>query len=426
VTSHIPPERYEARLAAAREALAAAEADAVLVGVGADLRWLTGYEAPPLERLTMLVLPRDGHAALIVPRLELARAACAEAVEDGAVGLVAWDETDDPVALIPPIVAGRVTTYSGRDPFDEPGGGRFGQPGGHRAGPPPAPGGAAVGASSRPPDGGHRRLLVSDRLWASFLLRLQGAFAGAAFNLASTVLRELRMQKDADEVALLRQAAGAADRVIDALVAGRLVGRSEIDLAREVRDRLVAEGHDSAAFSIVGSGPNSASPHHEASERIVEGGEPIVFDIGGTIGGYGSDVTRTIWVSGGEAEPDAEFRHLYGVVQRAQEQAVAAVRPGVTCERIDAVARDVITAEGYGPRFIHRTGHGIGLEEHEDPYIVAGNAERLREGFAFSVEPGIYLDGRYGARIEDVVVCGPDGPDVLNAVPRELAVVDGR
>jgi Xaa-Pro aminopeptidase len=418
VTSHIPPERYEARLAAAREALTAAHADALLVGVGADLRWLSGYEALPLERLTMLVLPRDGHAALLVPRLELARAACAEAVEDGAVGLVGWDETDDPVALIPPIVAGRVTTRSGGERFDEPGG--------VRAGPPPIPGGAAAAAGSWPPDGGHRRFLVSDRLWASFLLRLQGAFAGAAFNLASTVLRELRMAKDADEVVLLREAAAAADRVVDSLVAGRLVGRSEIDIAREVRERLVAEGHDAAAFSIVGSGPNSASPHHEASERVVEAGEPIVFDIGGTIGGYGSDVTRTIWVSGGEAEPDAEFRHLYGVVQRAQEQAVAAVRPGVTCERIDAIARDVITAEGYGPRFIHRTGHGIGLEEHEDPYIVAGNAERLREGFAFSVEPGIYLDGRYGARIEDIVVCGPDGPDVLNAVPRELAVVDGR
>ena len=425
MTSRIPTERYAERLAAAQQALAGAKADALLVGVGADLRWLTGYEALPLERLTMLVLPRDGQAALLVPRLEVARAACAPAVEDGAVGLVAWDETDDPVALIPPIVAGRVTTYSGGDRFGEPGGGRFDEPGGVRAGPPPAPGGAVVAAASRPP-GGHRRLLVSDRLWASFLLRLQGAFAGAAFNLASTVLRELRMAKDADEVVLLREAAGAADRVIDALAADRLVGRSEIDIAREVRDRLVAEGHDSAAFSIVGSGPNSASPHHQASERIVEAGEPIVFDIGGTIGGYGSDVTRTIWVSGGEAEPDAEFDHLYGVVQRAQEQAVAAVRPGVTCERIDAVARDVITAAGYGPQFIHRTGHGIGLEEHEDPYIVAGNAERLREGFAFSIEPGIYLDGRYGARIEDIVVCGPDGPDVLNAVTRELVVVDGR
>jgi Xaa-Pro aminopeptidase len=417
VRSHIPPERYEARLAVAREALADAEADALLVGVGADLRWLTGYEALPLERLTMLVLPRDGHPALLVPRLEVARAASAAAVESGSVGIVAWDETDDPVALVPPIVAGRVMIRSSGD--------RFGEPGGDRAERPPAPGGV-VAAGSRPPGGGHRRLLVSDRLWASFLLRLQGQFAGAAFNLASTVLRGLRMAKDADEVVLLREAAAAADRVVVALAAGRLVGRSEIDLAREVRDRLVAEGHDSAAFSIVGSGPNSASPHHEASERVVEAGEPIVFDIGGTIGGYGSDITRTIWVSGGEAEPDAQFRHLHGVVQRAQEQAVAAVRPGVTCERIDAVAREVITAEGYGPRFIHRTGHGIGLEEHEDPYIVAGNAERLREGFAFSVEPGIYLDGRYGARIEDIIVCGPDGPDVLNAVPRELAVVDGR
>jgi len=234
------------------------------------------------------------------------------------------------------------------------------------------------------------------------------------------------MVKDAQEVALLRAAAAAADRVVEALSAGQLIGRTEASIAREARERLVDEGHDGASFWIVGSGPNSASPHHQPSGRVVAAGEPVVFDIGGTLSGYGSDITRTIWVSGGQLEPDPEFRRLYAAVQRAQAQAIAAVRPGVPCERIDAAARTVIAAEGYGSRFIHRTGHGIGLDEHEDPYIAAGNSEPLREGHAFSIEPGVYLEGRYGARIEDIVVCGPDGPDVLNAVTRELLVVDGR
>jgi Xaa-Pro aminopeptidase len=235
------------------------------------------------------------------------------------------------------------------------------------------------------------------------------------------------MRKDADEVALLREAAHAADRVVAAIAEGRLVGRTENDVAREVRDRLVAEGHEQAEFWIVASGPNSASPHHEGSDRVIGPGEPIVIDIGGTLGGYGSDITRTVWVTGGDPSrgPDAEFRRLYDVLQAAQAEATAAARPGVAAQAIDAVARDRIAAAGFGQFFIHRTGHGIGLEGHEDPYIVAGNAEPLAPGMAFSVEPGIYLEGRYGARIEDIVVCGEDGPIVLNERTRDLLVVTG-
>jgi Xaa-Pro aminopeptidase len=263
---------------------------------------------------------------------------------------------------------------------------------------------------------------------AMHLLRIQAALdAASTFIPASTVLRDLRMIKDSDEVALLRAAAQAADRVVAAITAGRLIGRTEADVAREVRERLVDEGHDAATFAIVASGPNSASPHHEASERVIGPGEPIVLDIGGTVGGYGSDITRTLWVTGGDPAngPDEQFRHLFGVLHGAQAAATAAVRPGVACEAIDTGARRPIDAEGYGEAFFHRTGHGIGLDGHEDPYLIAGNDLPLRAGMAFSVEPGIYLPGRYGARIEDIVVCGDDGPIVLNEAPRELAVVDG-
>ena len=212
---------------------------------------------------------------------------------------------------------------------------------------------------------------------AMHLLRLQRALPGATFESATLVLRELRMTKDADEIALLRAAAHAADRVVGQIAAGRLVGRTEADVAREVRERLIAEGHDEAHFAIVGSGPNSASPHHEASDRVIE---PIVLDIGGTIGGYSSDTTRTLWVTGGDPAkgPTEEFRHLFGVLRSAQERATRAVRPGVACEAVDAAARDVIEAEGYGQAFFHRTGHGIGLEGHEEPYIIAGIARRSR------------------------------------------------
>jgi Xaa-Pro aminopeptidase len=378
----IPPARYRERLDRAVRATADAGFDALLVGVGPDLRYLTGYEALPLERLTMLVIaPGDDPIRLVAPRLEepAARAGCRTDVPIGT-----WEETDDPHALVASIIHDR------------------------------------VGA-------GALRLGVSDRLWAYHLLQLQRALPGAGFESATRALRTLRITKDADEIALLRLAAQAADRVVAQIAAGRLIGRTEADVAREVRDRLIAEGHEEAHFAIVGSGPNSASPHHEASERVIQAGEPIVLDIGGTLGGYGSDITRTLWVTGGDEAkgPDEEFRHLFGVLHAAQERATHAIRPGVACEAVDSTARGVIDAEGYGEAFFHRTGHGIGLEGHEDPYLVDGNREPLAEGMAFSIEPGIYLTGRYGARIEDIVVCGRDGPIVLNEAGRELYVVDG-
>lgn len=382
----IPAARHGERIAQLQSLAAESGLAAVLVGVGADLRYLTGYVAMPLERLTMLVVPATGTFTLVAPRLEAAPARACPAAASGAVEVVTWEETEDPHALVARLVR--------RD----------------------------VG----PPSDLPLNVAVSDDLQARHLLPLRERLGDARLGLASTVLRQLRMRKDADEIALLRLAAHAADRVVAAIASGRLVGRTEVDVAREVRERLIDEGHDSALFAIVASGPNSASPHHEPGDRVIGAGDAIVLDIGGTIEGYGSDITRTLWVTGGgQMPPEPAFLELYKVLQRAQADATRAVRPGVPAESIDAVARQVIAGAGFGAQFIHRTGHGIGLEGHEDPYLVAGNDEPLDVGMAFSVEPGIYLEGRFGARIEDIVVCGETGPIVLNEASRDLYVVAG-
>ncbi len=354
--------------------MAAAGVDALLCSLGADLPWLTGYEAMPLERLTMLVLPADGPATLVVPELEAPRVAHDEAL----FALQPWKEGEDPVALVASLVGSR------------------------------------------------RRLAVSDRAWAVHLLALERQLAGASFLPASSVTSPLRSVKDAAEIAALQAAGVAADEVAAALFAGeiRLVGRKESEVAKEIGERLVAAGHRKVNFAIVGSGPNSASPHHEPGERVIAEKEAVVCDFGGTYYlddtvGYCSDTTRTVFTG----EPDPQFRELYEVLREAQGKALASAVVGASCESVDAAGRQVIEAAGFGEYFIHRIGHGIGIEEHEDPYMVAGNSEPLAPGHAFSVEPGIYIPGRFGARIEDIAVASEAGPIACNASDHSLHVV---
>jgi Xaa-Pro aminopeptidase len=366
------------RVRRAQEATAKAGLDALLLTPGADLRYLTGYDATPLERLTCLILPADGDPVLVVPLLERP-AALASPVARLDIEVVAWHETDDPYRL----VVDRLRTYGD-------------------------------GAT---PD----RIAVANRMWAEQLLRLRDLLPETRLSLSSTVLRLLRMRKTAAEVDALRRAGQAIDRVHARMGEFLRVGRSEADIGRDISQAIVDEGHVRADFVIVASGPNAASPHHEVSERIVDCGDPVVVDIGGTTAdGYCSDSTRTYAM--GEAPQD--FLEYFGVLVDAQARAVGAVRPGVTCDAVDATAREHITAAGYGQDFLHRTGHGIGLETHEEPYIVAGNAETLEPGMSFSVEPGIYLEGRHGARIEDIVVCTSDGVERLNTTSRDLVVLD--
>jgi Xaa-Pro aminopeptidase len=363
------------RLARAQKAAGEHDVDALLLSPGADLRYLTGYGAMPLQRLTCLVLPVAGDPVLVVPLLEQP-AAVASPAGDLGLAVRAWGETDDPFGL----VAG------------------------------------VLGPGSRP-----RRVAVANRMWAEHLLRLSAALPGAELTLASEVLQPLRMVKDAEEVAALRRAASAIDRVHARMGEWLLPGRTEAEVGRDIAEAMAVEGHTASTFQVVGSGPNGASPHHHLSDRLIETGDVVVVDIGGAMAdGYCSDSART-YVAGGQ--PPDDVLAYYGVVQQAQEAAVRAVRPGVLAEQVDAAARDLIAAAGYGEFFVHRTGHGIGLEEHEEPFIVAGNIEPLAPGMAFSIEPGIYLPGRHGVRIEDIVVCTEDGVERLNGSPRDLVVV---
>jgi Xaa-Pro aminopeptidase len=379
----IPADRYAARLTAAREALTDRGLGAMLIGVGPDLRYLTGFVGEPMERVTLLVVPREGPVSFVVPQLEAQKARTTPLVARGHAEVVPFQETDDAPSMV-----ARLVGVAGR------------------------------GVRREQPIG------VSDRLWAMHVLQMQAVLPGRSFVPASLAMRDLRQVKDTDEARLLGLAAAAADRTIDAIAAGRLVGRAEAEVSREIRNRLIDEGHDLADFAIVGSGPNGASPHHDAGERVIQPGEPVVLDIGGTLAGYVSDTTRTVWVAGETGiEPEPEFRRVFELVREAQAQATAAVAPGVPAEQIDATARRVIAAQGYGEYFTHRVGHGIGLEVHEDPYMVAGNATPLRQGMAFSVEPGIYLPGRWGIRLENIVMCGAAGPEVLNRSSLELRVV---
>lgn len=366
------------RVRRAQEATAQVGIDALLLTPGADLRYLTGYDATPLERLTCLILPADGNPVLVVPLLERP-AALASPVARLDIEVVSWQETDDPYRL----VRDRLRTYGD-------------------------------GAT---PD----RIGVANRMWAEQLLRLRDLLPETRLSLSSTVLRRLRMKKTAAEVDALRRAGQAIDRVHARMGEFLRVGRSEADIGRDISQAIVDEGHVRADFVIVASGPNAASPHHEVSDRVVEPGDPVVVDIGGTTAdGYCSDSTRTYAMGA----PPEYFLEYFRVLLEAQAQAAASVRPGVTCDAVDAAAREHITAAGYGQDFLHRTGHGIGLETHEEPYIVAGNAETLEPGMSFSVEPGIYLADRHGARIEDIVVCTSDGVERLNTTSRDLVVLD--
>ncbi|WP_055588233.1 aminopeptidase P family protein [Peterkaempfera griseoplana] len=361
---------YAARMARAARSAAEAGLAGLVVMPGPDLAWLTGYlPTATTERLTLLALSADEQPRLLVPALEQGDALAAPGA--GAVTVSGW--------------------LDGEDPY------------------------VAAAALLRP----QGRYGISDSSWALHLLGLQRALPGTAWTGLSEALPMLRAVKDEAELERLAAAGAAADAAYEEVLKVRFAGRRESEVAADLARLLLEHGHSQVDFTVVGSGPNGANPHHEAGERVIGEGDMVVLDFGGLKHGYGSDTTRTVHVG----EPGAEERRVHDIVRQAQQAAFEAVRPGISCQDVDRVARAVITEAGYGEYFIHRTGHGIGVTTHEPPYLVEGEELPLVPGMCFSIEPGIYLPGRFGVRIEDIVVCTEDGGRRLNSTPHGMAVV---
>lgn len=358
---------FPARITLAQTAMRTQGIDALCVSVGSDLPYLTGYRATPLERVTMLVVPVEGRAELVVPGLEAPRVR----VHDNSFDVHGWGESDDPIGRIDQLLGDAST------------------------------------------------VAIGDETWSRFLLQLHATNPSRTFVPASELMANLRIHKSEPEINALRRAASTVDSVVEEMSHVTFSGRTERDVSREIIDRTISGGHDSMDFWIVASGPNGASPHHEPGDRVIHHGDAVVVDFGGYQDGYCSDTTRMFVVG----EAPYGFDDAYAVLREAQAAAVDAVRPGVSAESIDAVARDIITEAGYGHLFIHRLGHGIGMDTHEHPYIIEGNTQILEEGMAFSIEPGIYVPGEWGMRIEDIVAVTADGAERLNRSDRSYRTV---
>lgn len=358
------------RVAKAQQLMGESGVDLLVIGPSSDFRYLTGHAPHLSERLTALVIPARGQATLVVPRLE----APLYADLTDQFNFAVWDESEPPLDRVAEIAR-------------------------------------ANGAES---------IIVNDQLWSGFLLQLQQRLPKLSYQGGQAVLSKMRIAKDQTEIELLKEASRRTDAAWEEFCAtSRLSGRTELDVADTLQELMAAHGMPSLAFCIVASGPNGASPHHHTSERVIQPGDPVVIDFGGDYQGYYSDITRTP-VAG---EPDPEFVEIYNIVLEAQQAAFEAIAPGVPAQEVDRAARRVIADHGYGEYFIHRVGHGLGMTVHEDPYLVEGNAEPLIEGMVVSDEPGIYISGRWGVRIEDSVVVTSDGAERINHVTREIVTM---
>ena len=362
---------YQERCKQAQAVMTEQGLDYLFIGPGADLHYLIGTPGMDNERMMLMVIPQSGDPAMIVPALEkLATSKYATFFE-----LLDWRDEEGPQSRLKQLL---------------------GQPG-------------AVKSA------------VGDHLWSMFLLNLQEALPGSNWTTAGQVLKKLRITKSADEIKTLKEAAAIADRAFLELITLQFSGRSELEIMNEVNRLLLGNGQQEMLFCIVGSGPNGAQPHHHTGDRVIQPGDAVVLDFGGSYRGYCSDMTRMVLVEGGPTDPD--YEKVYNAVNEARAAGHRQARPGVSCQSVDAAAREVITAAGYGEFFVHRTGHGIGMEVHEEPYIVKGNDLILEPGMAFSIEPGIYLPGRFGVRIEDIAVVTDTGEENINLSTHEIVRV---
>lgn len=361
---------YNLRIKKVQEIMKEAGTDYLVLAPSANLLYLTGLKTTADERLQIFLLPAAGTPVMILP--EMYREMAGQLGIEPFV-LKTWTDGTDPVDLLRPLIL-------------------------HSSG----------------------NVAVDERMWAGHFLAIRKAFSGFEYLGAAALMRQVRVRKDEDELRSLERAGGLTDQVMNQVLKIIKPGISERELAFFVESKLKENGAEDLSFKpIIASGPHTSSPHHNTGERKLVPGDLVTLDIGGLFNGYCSDMTRTFFL--GKA-PD-EVKKIYNLVREANEAGFQAVREGIACEKVDEAARRVIAEGGYGEYFVHRTGHGIGMDIHEEPYIVSGNQEILRPGMTFSIEPGIYLPGRYGVRIEDIVGLSPQGAVRFNNFPRQLIEV---
>jgi Xaa-Pro aminopeptidase len=361
---------YQSRALRAQEIMNQQGIDALLIGPGSNMFYLTGIHAMANERLYMMILPQSGTPCIVLPELEKLGASEHATYFD----LVSWTDSEG---------------------YDD--------------------------ALRNALDTASKKIAVDNYLFSQYLIDVQQVLSGASFVKGSNVMRSLRLHKSPEEISIMKQAAANADKTLAELKQLQWSGRRERDIMVDAQRLLTENGQERLEFCIVGAGENGAKPHHHTGDRVIKPGDVIVFDFGGPYQGYHSDMTRTLLVDGGSVDP--EYHRVHDVVNQARQAAHNAVKIGATCESVDAAARKVIADAGYGEYFVHRTGHGIGVDLHEDPYIREGNSETLEAGMAFSIEPGVYIPGRFGVRIEDIAIVTEQGSMNINMSPHGVELV---
>lgn len=355
------------RIARLQATLQAENIDLVAVGPTANMRYLAGYASHPDERLCLVLITQDDVKA-VVPALN-----AGDWAAHSAIPPITWADDEGP--------------------------------------------GQAL-ATALPSTAAVKWLAVDGAMRADFLLALMEVAQPAATVAADALIAPLRARKSAEEIEALQRAAIQADHAMQATIDACEPGVTEAELAWVAETAFRREGADRAEFTLIASGPNGAFPHHHSGTRKLQEGDAIIIDIGASLNDYKSDITRMVFLG----EPSAEFLAAYEAVWTANEQGRAAVRPGIAAQEVDRATRGVLASRSLGEYFIHRTGHGLGLEVHEPPWIMEGNEASLAEGMVFSVEPGVYLPGRYGIRIEDIVVVTETGVRTLTEFDRQLVV----
>ena len=356
------------RLAALRARMKDTGTSLVAIAPGSHMDWLLGFHPHPDERpCLLLVAPEKETFLMPVLNAEGSR-------ESTDISFFTWADADGPQAAL-------------EAALDE------------------------IGARSV------EKVVLDETMRADFALLLLDAVPGARHSFTADTVGLLRMRKDAAEFAKLKMNAAIADRAMQKAFGSIRPGMTEQDLAAVVKDHFASEGAV-PSFWIVGAAGNGAFPHHQTSDRKLQEGDAVVIDIGARKEGFPSDITRMAVVG----RPPEGYGQIHTIVEKAVQAALKAARPGVLAKEVDAAARKVIADAGYGEYFVHRTGHGMGIDGHEPPYITATSETVLEDGMVFSIEPGIYLPGRFGIRLEEIVILREDGPEILSSLPRDLHV----